>query len=86
LFEGERTIGAGLSPGDATVNEPYFYVTLWPCPNVNELPGLRIGHWNTQGWTGAVLIAEELLTHADQGTLVNQFLRQAVDLLRSKSE
>jgi hypothetical protein len=30
--EGDKTIGVGLSPGDQSYAEPYFYVTPWPSP------------------------------------------------------
>jgi hypothetical protein len=52
----ERTIGVGLSPGDASYAEPYWYVTPWPYPK-SELPALARGTWHRDGWTGAVLLA-----------------------------
>jgi hypothetical protein len=54
---GGRTLGIGMSPGDATHPEPYYYVTPWPYPAVDELPPLAVGSWNTKGWVGAVLPA-----------------------------
>jgi hypothetical protein len=60
--EGEhaRTIGVGFSPGDDAYAEPYFYVTPWPYPEASKLGKLRIGRWNTSGWTGAILRASVL--------------------------
>jgi hypothetical protein len=55
-----RTIGAGLSPGDGSYDEPYFYVTPWPYPKGKDLPPLPLGHWHTEFWTGAVLTGSEL--------------------------
>lgn len=52
----ERTIGVGLSPGDASYAEPYWYVTPWPYPK-GDLPALAHGTWHREGWTGAVLLA-----------------------------
>jgi hypothetical protein len=49
-----RSIGVGLSPGDAGIAEPYGYVTPWPSPEVTEPPRLPIGSWHTEGWSGAV--------------------------------
>jgi len=61
--ETARTIGAGLSPGDATRPHPYFYVTPWPYPESRELPALEGGGvWTTEGWTGAVLDTPALLS------------------------
>ncbi|HKO58535.1 MAG TPA: hypothetical protein VJ276_21900 [Thermoanaerobaculia bacterium] len=54
---GERTLGIGMSPGDTTHGEPYYYVTPWPYPAVDTLPPLAVGAWNTDGWVGAVLPA-----------------------------
>ena len=38
-----RTIGVGLSPGDSSYAEPYFYVTPWPAPDSATLPELPAG-------------------------------------------
>lgn len=55
---GERTIGIGMSPGDGSYAEPYWYVTPWPYPK-GDLPSLKHGRWHREGWTGAVLLARE---------------------------
>jgi hypothetical protein len=53
-----RSIGVGLSPGDSSYAEPYFYVTPWPCPQAAALPALPDGAtWHRTGWFGAVLTA-----------------------------
>jgi hypothetical protein len=60
--ETARSIGVGLTPGDAVRPHPYFYVTPWPYPKDRELPALEGGGvWNTEGWTGAVLETPALL-------------------------
>jgi hypothetical protein len=61
--EEARSIGVGFSPGDGSYDQPYFYVTPWPYPDADGLPPLADGaHWHTEGWTGAVLTAEQLLS------------------------
>jgi hypothetical protein len=70
-----RSIGVGLSPGDAGIPEPYWYVTPSPSPATKPgsgqpgsgqpgaktaPPTLPAGHWQTKGWTGAALVASEL--------------------------
>jgi hypothetical protein len=51
-----RSIGVGLSAGDASYAGGYWYVTPWPCPAVPELPPLAAGGtWHRAGWLGAVL-------------------------------
>lgn len=56
-METARSIGVGLSPGDGSYAEPYWYVTPWPTPARGETAQLPRGHWHTQGWFGAVLPA-----------------------------
>jgi hypothetical protein len=58
--EHARSIGVGLSPGDSSYGEPYWYVTPWPYPERGQ-GRLPVGHWHTRGWFGAVLTAAELL-------------------------
>jgi hypothetical protein len=57
----EKTIGVGLSPGDSSYDEPYWYVTPYPYPeNRENLPILAgNGFWHTSGWVGAVLTASQ---------------------------
>ena len=60
--ETARSINVGLSPGDAARAEPYFYATPWPHPQGKPFPELDGGgFWNTEGWTGAVLPASDLV-------------------------
>lgn len=61
--EEARSIGVGFSPGGGSYDQPYFYVTPWPYPEVANLPQLAEGAaWHRNGWTGAVLTAERLLS------------------------
>jgi hypothetical protein len=60
-----RTIGVGLTPGDAWYGEPYWYVGPYPYPPADRLPPLEIGRWHTKGWTGAVLTASEVTSERD---------------------
>lgn len=84
--EEARSIGAGFSPGDETIPEPYFYVTPWPPPRGRALPDLPAGgRWQETGWTGAALTATELLDgegQAQEGR-ARAFLRETVRILRS---
>jgi hypothetical protein len=70
------SIGAGMSPGDASYAQPYFYLSPWPYPAAEELPPLELGHWHTAGWVGAVLTADEVIAAADQQQAVSLFLNQ----------
>ena len=56
-FDGGKSIGAGLSPGDASCDEPYWYVNHSPVASGNFPPLAGGGTWNTSGWIGAILPA-----------------------------
>lgn len=85
-----KFIGAGMAPGDTTAGyqQPYFYVNLWPAPDLGalNLPDFPLGgHWHTQGWTGAVLTHATLtstLSYDQQQQMTEQFLTKAVQVNR----
>ena len=53
-----KSIGAGLSPGDDSCDEPYWYVNHYPPTSRRDLPPLAGGGtWNTSGWVGGILRA-----------------------------
>ena len=85
--ENLQSIGIGLSPGDSNNPEPYFYVTLWPYPDLNEIsfPELPIGNWNSKGWVGAKLTISEIINKSyekDQYKMVKDFIGNAVQKIK----
>jgi hypothetical protein len=80
--EGARSIGVGLSPGDAEVPRPYIYVSPWPRPERTELPELAAGgRWHREGWFGALLDAKTIVAVDEgeaQSVLVADFVASAV--------
>jgi len=83
--EQSPSIGVGLSPGDEGIPEPYWYATVWPEPT-GPRPELPAGRWQTQGWSGAVLVGSDLVAAgggAAQASLAARFLDGAVEALRS---
>ncbi|MCA8915064.1 MAG: hypothetical protein KDB90_06595 [Planctomycetes bacterium] len=80
--EKARTIGVGMSPGDASYKQPYYYVTPWPYPDTDELPGLPSGGtWHRKGWTGAILTGSKLTSAASadrQVAMLTDFLDGAL--------
>lgn len=63
------TVGIGLSPGDTSYEEPYWYVSPYPYPAIENLPSLDSnGFWHTQHWVGAVLTASRLAIPIASGT------------------
>lgn len=80
--EKARSIGFGLSPGDGSYAEPYWYVNPWPAPAAPANVGAGLdggGHWHRKGWFGAVLPASRLPTGdaEEQGRAVYAFARSA---------
>jgi hypothetical protein len=58
------SIGFGLSPGDGSYAEPYWYITPSPFNlevKARELP--EPWQWHTEGWNGIVLTASRLLSN-----------------------
>jgi len=79
--EKARSVGAGMTPGDTTYGEPYWYVTPWPYPanpDLSVLPELPSGAgWHTEGWIGGVLRGEQAVLAGSEG--VASYLAAAVD-------
>jgi hypothetical protein len=77
------TVGVGLSPGDASYDEPYWYVSPYPYPDPTRLPDLDGGgFWHTQHWVGAVLRAAQVTEQANadgQQQQVESFLNSALN-------
>jgi hypothetical protein len=75
-FEEARQMGFGWSPGDASYDEPYFYITPFPVPeNLFELPS---GHWHSEGFTAAILTGTDVANSDAQTELVTAFLRDTI--------
>jgi hypothetical protein len=76
----EKTIGVGLSPGDSSYEEPYWYVTPYPYPdNISNLPALDgNGSWHTSHWVGAVLTASQFVSPNASIAQIKTFLNSAI--------
>jgi hypothetical protein len=76
-----RTTGVGFSPGDHFYDEPYFYVSLYPGPDIATLPPLpAIGHWHADLFTAAVATARRIVAAKDEERDVEAFLHAAVEI------
>ncbi len=62
--ETARSIGVGLSPGDESYPEPYFYCNPWPAPS-SLPPETSPLHWHTKGFTSLILQSSKIQTSTD---------------------
>jgi hypothetical protein len=85
--EKRRSVGIGLSPGDGSYAEPYWYANPWPRPGTDALPPLQgAGRWHTEGWLGAVLTGTDLVAAGDAGAQrkrIQEFLDSALQANRA---
>ena len=83
--ETSTSIGVGMSPGDEGYNEPYYYLTPWPYPNVHDLPEIKgPGKWHTDSWVGGVLESSrlnELSGTSEQQMAVGNFVKNGISAL-----
>jgi len=78
-----KSVGLGLSPGDGSYNQPYYYVSPWPYPdksklNNNDLP--EGGFWHSEGFTSAILLADSYLKYQDTEKSIFDFLVAAIQI------
>lgn len=77
-----RTVGLGFCAGDDHYDEPYFYISAYPAPDVGALPALpAVGHWHTRHFTAAVADATRILAATDPQAASEAFLRAAIGIL-----
>ncbi|XWN30962.1 MAG: hypothetical protein ROR55_26465 [Devosia sp.] len=76
--EDARGVGVGMSPGDSSFDEPYFYVNPWPhLPREGLPPAVPPGHWHTNGFVGSVATGTQILTLPDIAAGTDTFLRES---------
>lgn len=77
-------IGIGMSPGDGSYDEPYFYVNPWPHLDAENLPeAVPPGHWHTDVFVGSVVTGSEILTLSDPLVSTSDFLQRSFKTGRS---
>lgn len=82
----DTSVGVGMSPGDGSYDEPYWYVAPWPHPTVDELPELGQGRWHTEGFVAAVLTGSDIVADADparQRNKLEAFIDEAVSVSKA---
>jgi hypothetical protein len=84
--EHARSVNAGLSPGDGSYGEPYFYVSPWPYPDTAKLaPPPAVGHWHTEGFLAAVAQGSRIVAIAAPQAAAEDFLEAAVTAAINKA-
>ncbi len=79
--EKAKAIGVGLSPGDDSYDQPYFYVNPWPHLKPENLPPLaEPGRWHTEGFVGAVAPGAEILALAKPYDMTWDFIMTAIEI------
>jgi len=82
-FETARGIGVGMSPGDESYDQPYFYINPWPHIKTDDLPELPApGHWHTKGFVGAIATSEEVLSLNNIADQFPEFVNSAFSIER----
>lgn len=76
-----KYLGVGLSPGDPSYAEPYWYITPYPYPDLSDLPTLSAGKWHTDHWVGAVLTASEIQQSTDVASFIDKTVSIAKQIL-----
>jgi len=78
--EHARSVNVGLSPGDGSYDEPYFYVSPYPYPEAAKLPKLsKLGHWHSEGFTAAIAPASRIVQVKDRQSATEAFLAEAIE-------
>lgn len=80
--ETARSVGIGLSPGDSSYEEPYYYCNPWPVPSKDKLGpppyGLR---WHTDRFTSLIATASELGESSDQEGVTRRAVERCINLI-----
>lgn len=72
----DEQMNFGFALGDESIPEPYFYITAYPLPDgLLDTPLPDDVTWHTEGFTGALLMYEALVTAADPAEKLLNYLR-----------
>lgn len=84
-FETAKGIGVGMSPGDESYDQPYYYVNPWPHMDPQKLPDPPLpGHWHTAGFVGAIATGDEVLSLSQPEAGMNEFVNAAFNIGRAQ--
>jgi hypothetical protein len=69
----DKQMNFGFTFGDATIPEPYFYITAYPLPE--SFPALKLPagtRWYTESFNGAVLLYKDLMNQQEPDHYLQQ--------------
>ena len=73
-YDDDRQLTIGWSTGDENIAEPYVYLTAYPEPAAFKRTELSAGAvWQSQGFSGALLLYAELQKSTNPAKLFGQF-------------
>ncbi len=77
--ETAKSVGVGLSPGDESYSQPYFYTNPWPANQDMNFPDLMApGHWHNDGFISAIAPATKIMDmNADQ-KIISDYLDDVI--------
>ena len=81
-----KSVGVGFSPGDDNYDEPYYYVSPWPYPDLNLLRNDDLsgeGKWHTSGFVSAILTVSDFKDANNQQKYVEDFLSGAIAISKT---
>jgi hypothetical protein len=82
--EAARSVGIGVSPGDASYAQPYAYVSPWPYPDRTTLPPAPPpGHWHSEGFLAIVATGQAILSLREPGSELLAFVTRAYQTARA---
>lgn len=68
-------IAFGYLTGDSGIQEPYFYITVYPeLEDYSHINLVDPSYWNTEGWQGVVLKYNDLIKTDNPGGLLMDYL------------
>ncbi|MCH7517797.1 MAG: hypothetical protein IH964_02055 [Candidatus Dadabacteria bacterium] len=78
-------IAFGYLSGDAGIEEPYFYITVYPeLENYGQINLIDGAYWHTDEWQGAVLKYNDLIKTDNPGTILMGYLQNTLDQILEK--
>jgi hypothetical protein len=80
-----KSIGIGLSPGDSSYDQPYYYVSPWPYPDKDLLNNSDLtadSFWHTEGFISAIFLAPSSGNPTDTENKIIDFLTKAIQVCK----